>query len=44
MTKLIIGNRAGAALCVQWHPEMLYKNPDTKFQNNLFKFIIENAK
>ncbi len=37
-------NKAGTVLAVQWHPEMLHKNSDTKFQNNLFKFVIENAK
>lgn len=37
-------NKAGNVLAVQWHPEMLHKNPDTKFMNNLFKFVVKNAK
>lgn len=37
-------NKAGNVLAVQWHPEMLHKNPNTKFMNNLFKFVVKNAK
>lgn len=37
-------NKDANILAVQWHPEMLHKNPETKFQNSLFKFVIENAK
>lgn len=37
-------NKDANILAVQWHPEMRHKNPETKFQNNLFKFVIENAK
>lgn len=34
----------GNVVAVQWHPEMLHRNPDVKFMNNLFKFVIDNAK
>lgn len=37
-------NKEGTILAVQWHPEMLHKNPDTKYMNNLFKFLVEKAK
>ncbi|BDR61197.1 gamma-glutamyl-gamma-aminobutyrate hydrolase family protein [Lactobacillus xylocopicola] len=37
-------NKAGNVVAVQWHPEMLHRNSNTKFMNNLFKFVIENAK
>jgi putative glutamine amidotransferase len=36
-------NEVGNILAVQWHPEMLHRNPDVKFMNNLFKFLIQNA-
>ncbi|NRO35986.1 putative glutamine amidotransferase [Lactobacillus helveticus] len=37
-------NKAGNVIAVQWHPEMLHRNPDVAFMNNLFKFVIDNAK
>lgn len=37
-------NEQGNILAVQWHPEMLHKNPNTPYMNNLFKFVVENAK
>lgn len=37
-------NDQGNILAVQWHPEMLHKNPNTPYMNNLFKFVVENAK
>ncbi|BAQ57938.1 truncated gamma-glutamyl-gamma-aminobutyrate hydrolase [Lactobacillus acetotolerans] len=39
-----VENKAGTVIGVQWHPEMLHRNPDTAFMNNLFKFVINNAK
>jgi putative glutamine amidotransferase len=36
-------NESSNILAVQWHPEMLHRNPDVKFMNNLFKFLIQNA-
>lgn len=39
-----IENKAGTVIGVQWHPEMLHRNPDVSFMNNLFKFVIDNAK
>lgn len=39
-----IENKAGSVIGVQWHPEMLHRNPDVSFMNNLFKFVIDNAK
>lgn len=32
-------NESGNVLAVQWHPEMLHRNPDVAFMNNLFKFV-----
>lgn len=37
-------NAAGNLLAVQWHPEMLHNNPAVAYQNNLFKFVVDNAK
>lgn len=37
-------NKKGNVIAVQWHPEMLHRNPDVAFMNNLFKFVIENAR
>ena len=37
-------NKKGNVIAVQWHPEMLHRNPKVAFMNNLFKFVIENAK
>ena len=37
-------NKKGNVIAVQWHPEMLHRNPDVAFMNNLFKFVIDNAK
>lgn len=34
----------GNVLAVQWHPEMLHRNKDIAFMNNLFKWVIDNAK
>lgn len=39
-----IENQAGTVIGVQWHPEMLHANRDVSFMNNLFKFVIDNAK
>lgn len=39
-----IENKAGTVIGVQWHPEMLHRNPDVQFMNKLFKWVIENAK
>ena len=39
-----VENKTGTVIGVQWHPEMLHRNPDTAFMNNLFKFVINNAK
>lgn len=37
-------NKAGNVLAIQWHPEMLHNNPNTKYMNNLFKFVVEKAR
>lgn len=37
-------NKQGNVIAVQWHPEMLHRNPDVAFMNNLFKFVVDNAK
>lgn len=34
----------GRLLAVQWHPEMLHANPQVDYMNNLFSFIIKQAK
>lgn len=39
-----IENKAGTVIGVQWHPEMLHRNPKVAFMNNLFKWVIDNAK
>ncbi|MDF7639762.1 gamma-glutamyl-gamma-aminobutyrate hydrolase family protein [Lactobacillus sp. ESL0791] len=39
-----IENQTGTVIGVQWHPEMLHRNPQMSFMNNLFKFVIDNAK
>lgn len=39
-----IENKAGTVIGVQWHPEMLHRNPKVSYQNNLFKWVINNAK
>lgn len=39
-----IENKTGTVIGGQWHPEMLHRNPDVKFMNNLFKWVIANAK
>lgn len=39
-----IENSAGTVIGVQWHPEMMHNNPEYKFINNLFKWVIDNAK
>lgn len=39
-----IENKAGTVIGVQWHPEMLHRNPQISFMNNLFKWVIKNAK
>lgn len=39
-----IENSAGTVVGVQWHPEMMHNNPEYKFINNLFKWVIDNAK
>lgn len=31
-------------IAVQWHPEMLHNNKSVAFMNNLFKWVIDNAK
>ena len=31
-------------IAVQWHPEMLHRNKQVDFMNNLFKWVIDNAK
>lgn len=36
-------NKAGNVIAVQWHPEMLHRNPRTSFMNNLFKFVVNEA-
>lgn len=35
-------NAAGNVLAVQWHPEMLHRNQQVAFMNNLFKFVVNN--
>lgn len=37
-------NKKGNVIAVQWHPEMLHRNSDVAFMNNLFKFVVDNAK
>ena len=37
-------NKQGTVLAIQWHPEMLHNNPNTKYMNNLFKFVVKKAK
>lgn len=37
-------NKNGSVLAVQWHPEMLHKNKNVAFMNNLFKWVVDNAK
>ncbi|CAH1853365.1 gamma-glutamyl-gamma-aminobutyrate hydrolase family protein [Convivina intestini] len=37
-------NASGTVIGVQWHPEMMCSNPDTAFMNNLFRYVIEQAK
>ena len=39
-----IENKKGNVIAVQWHPEMLHRNSDVAFMNNLFKFVVDNAK
>lgn len=39
-----IENKAGTVIGVQWHPEMLHRNKNVSFMNNLFKWVIDNAK
>lgn len=39
-----IENQAGTVIGVQWHPEMLHRNKEVAFMNNLFKWVIDNAK
>ncbi len=36
--------KKGNVIAVQWHPEMLHRNSDVAFMNNLFKFVVDNAK
>lgn len=36
-------NEQGTVIGVQWHPEMLHRNPQMAFMNNLFKFVIKQA-
>lgn len=31
-------------IAVQWHPEMLHRNADVAFMNNLFKWLIKTAR
>lgn len=37
-------NEKGTIIGVQWHPEMLHRNKNVEFMNNLFKWVIDNAK
>jgi putative glutamine amidotransferase len=37
-----IENKDASVIAVQWHPEMLHRV--VSYQNNLFKYIIDNAK
>ena len=37
-----IENKDASVIAVQWHPEMLHRV--VPYQNNLFKYIIDNAK
>ena len=37
-------NKEGSILAVQWHPEMLHNNKKVTFMNNLFKWVVDNAK
>ncbi|MGQ5708499.1 gamma-glutamyl-gamma-aminobutyrate hydrolase family protein [Lactobacillus sp. PSON] len=37
-------NKDGSILAVQWHPEMLHRNKKVAFMNNLFKWVVDNAK
>ena len=37
-----IENKDASVIAVQWHPEMLHRV--SKIQNNLFKYVIEQAK
>ncbi|WP_281827866.1 MULTISPECIES: gamma-glutamyl-gamma-aminobutyrate hydrolase family protein [Lactobacillus] len=39
-----IENKAGTVIGVQWHPEMLHRNTKVSFMNNLFRWVIDNAK
>lgn len=39
-----IENKEGTVIGVQWHPEMLHRNKKVAFMNNLFKWVIDNAK
>ena len=39
-----IENEEGTVLGVQWHPEMLHRNKNVDFMNNLFKWVIDEAK
>ncbi|RVU70038.1 MULTISPECIES: gamma-glutamyl-gamma-aminobutyrate hydrolase family protein [Lactobacillus] len=39
-----IENKEGTVIAVQWHPEMLHRNKQVAFMNNLFKWVVDNAK